>query len=108
MTKTEELLALADALEGNVKHWSLTVTMPQTAAALREYAATMDAERDALRADAQRLDWIECNVMNGKLEIAQSLFKRGYEFGFHQERKRGAFVGIGTLRQAIDAARITK
>ena len=40
MTKTE-LLALADALEGNVKHWSLTVTMPQAAAALREYAGML-------------------------------------------------------------------
>ena len=44
MTTKSELLALADALEGNVKHWSLTVTMPQASAALREYAATMDAE----------------------------------------------------------------
>jgi len=106
MTKTEELLALAEALEDPEDYHD--DEMLQAAAALREYAGMLDAERDALRADAQRLDWIECNVMNGKLEIAQSLFKRGYEFGFHQERKRGAFVGIGTLRQAIDAARITK
>ena len=52
MTTKSELLALADALEGNVKHWSLTVTMPQASAALREYAATMDAEPVA---------WIDSN-----------------------------------------------
>ena len=67
----------------------------------------LTAERDALRADAERLDWIECNVMNGKLEIAQSILKRGYEFGFHQAHKQGAVVKNGTLREAIDAARRT-
>ena len=44
MTKAEEILALADALEGNVKHWSLTVTMPQASAALREYASMLDKD----------------------------------------------------------------
>jgi hypothetical protein len=77
-----------------------------SAARAVEVAVREELEREvaALRKDAERLDWIECNVMNGKLEIAQSIYKTGYEFGFWQQGGPRAIVKSGTLRKAIDAA----
>lgn len=56
-------------------------------------------------ADSARLDWLERQILCGRFEIAQSLYRSGFEFGWH--RKNGVFaeVSAGTLREAIDKQR---
>ena len=79
------------------------------AAILAQQVADLTAERDALRADAERLDWIECRAMNGEIQIARSIMGKGYEVAVI-ERAGGPVtvrVHLGTLRVAIDAARGT-
>lgn len=61
------------------------------------------AENDALKADTERLDWIERQAQAQKIEIARSILGRGYEFGLWPECR--AMVGTGSLREAIDAAK---
>lgn len=67
--------------------------------------AALTAERDALKADAAALDWIEYRAMNGQIQIARSIMGTGYEVAVIE---RGAPTTVkvysGTLRKAIDAA----
>ena len=67
----------------------------------QEFAA-LQAERDALKADARLLDWIECRAMNGQIQIARSIMGTGYEIAVI-ERGGPMVVTVerGTLRQAL-------
>ena len=60
------------------------------------------AEAEALRKDAARLDWLQTAADARKIELAKSLFGRGYEIGEWPSMR--VTVKIGTLRDAIDAA----
>ena len=60
-------------------------------------------ELEALRKDAERLDWIEGQARARKIEIAKSLLGTGYEIGLHPSLS--VYVGSGSLRSVIDAAK---
>jgi len=73
----------------------------------RRRTETAERERDAAMKDAGRIDWIASIVNDGKsdrMEIARSLLRAGYEFGWWESGKPIWFIGHGSLRQAIDAA----
>ncbi len=69
--------------------------------------ATAERELAEARADAARINWIASIVNDDKsdrMEIARSLLRGGYEFGWWEGGKPIWFIGHGSLRQAIDAA----
>ena len=66
--------------------------------------AQLEAERDALRADARLLDWIECCAMNGQIQIARSTLRTGYEIAvLDRVGPISVTVEKGTLREALAA-----
>ena len=97
-TKAEELAA---RLESGWCPIESPADMERAAAELRRLSA-VEAERDALRADAERLDWIERAALARKVEIARSLLGTGFEIG--QWPSMRVTVTSGSLRAAIDAA----
>ena len=67
----------------------------------QEFAA-LQAERDALKADARLLDWIECAAMNGQIQIALSILRTGYEIAVIElDKPMNVTIERGTLRQAL-------
>ncbi len=58
---------------------------------------------EALRVDAERLDWIEAEAKRHKIEFAGSILGTGFEVG--QWKPTRATVTNGNLRAAIDRAR---
>jgi hypothetical protein len=60
------------------------------------------AERDALKADAAALDWIECRAMNGRIQVARLIMGTGYEIAvIERGGPMTVTVELGTLRQAL-------
>ena len=67
-----------------------------------EEVQELKAERDALKADARLLDWIECAAMNGQIQIALSILRTGYEIAVLElDKPMNVTVERGTLRQAL-------
>ena len=65
--------------------------------------AELERENAELRRDAERINWIETTVKRGgRLDIAVSLFGRGFEIG--EYAPSNATVASGPLRKVIDAA----
>ena len=63
----------------------------------------VQAALKAVVEDGERLDWLQTAADARKIELAKSLFGGGYEIG--QWPSMRVTVKIGTLRDAIDAAR---
>lgn len=75
--------------------WRLTVAI-----------SNLRAENEALRQDAERLDWLEKVASLDKVELAKSLLHTGFEIGEWPSMR--VTMRKGTLRDAIDAARKQK
>jgi hypothetical protein len=79
-------------------------------ARLNSRVIDLTAQRDSLSMtlsrEVARLDWIERLANAGRLEIAPSLLRSGFEFGMHRKAGTTCTVKSGTLRSAIDAARV--
>ena len=74
----------------------------QYAIKLADAIDAMRAERNALKADARLLDWIECAAMNGQIQIALSILRTGYEIAVLElDKPMSVTVERGTLRQAL-------
>ncbi len=98
---TQVALSVTEAIEiierqkRELEGWRLKINQ-------RGYEMQIDALTAECDADARRLDWIECRAMNGKVEIARSIMKTGYEFGIHAGSGMSCYVKTGTLRETLD------
>lgn len=77
-------------------------------AAKEALIASHDVEIEAAKADRANIDWLEsiCNdKVSDRIEIARSLLRGGYEFGWWSGGKPRFIIARGSLREALAIAR---
>lgn len=99
-SKLDELMELADEY-ADAYHHDECGHFPEGAS--RPRRVTLQSALKAVVEDGERLDWLQTAADARKIELAKSLFGGGYEIG--QWPSMRVTVKIGTLRDAIDAAR---
>lgn len=103
----------ADEVLQEMRDWGHAEDWPSDVSTLTRWVdvfAALIADRDALREDEKRLDWMQSDMTNGDDGVGIYWSDGGFVFPYLVSNAGGSGGGVGvaffeTLREAIDSAR---